>query len=50
MKDNVKKNRFIIVMCYEQKPDSKHCPSATTDVASSTLSPVLFISVDFSGV
>jgi hypothetical protein len=46
--DDIQKRSFIIVMCYQQKPDFKHCPSAATDVASSTLSLVLFISMELS--
>jgi hypothetical protein len=38
--DAIQKSNFIIVMCDQQKPDFKHCPSAATDVASSTLSLV----------
>jgi len=46
--DDVQKHSFIIVMCYQQKPDFKHCPSAATEVASSTLNLVLYISMELS--
>jgi hypothetical protein len=46
--DDVQKFSFIIVMCYQEKPDFKHCPSVATEVASSTLSLVLFISMELS--
>ena len=46
--DEVQKIGVIIAMCCQQKPDFKHCPSAATDVASSTLNLVLFISMELS--